>query len=53
MHLERRLKGWDQELKLVEGQTGEIQELCGAICTSVNRKCAIGGASCYGRRSIP
>ena len=28
--LERRLKGRDQLLKLVEGQAGEIQELCGA-----------------------
>src|SRR5947208_736863 len=28
--VERRLKGRDQLLKLVEGQAGEIQELCGA-----------------------
>src|SRR6266446_1686645 len=27
MRLEGRLKGWDQLLKLVEGQAGEIQEL--------------------------
>src|SRR2546426_10418925 len=30
MHLKCRLKGRDQLLKLVEGQAGEIQELCGA-----------------------
>jgi hypothetical protein len=30
MRLERGLKGQDEELKLVEGQTGQIQELCGA-----------------------
>jgi hypothetical protein len=26
MRLKRRLKGWDQLLKLVEGQAGEIQD---------------------------
>jgi len=31
MGLERALKGRDQQLKLVEGQAGEIEELCGAI----------------------
>jgi hypothetical protein len=31
MRLESRLKGRDEELKLVEGQAGEIEELCGAI----------------------
>jgi hypothetical protein len=30
MRLERRLKGRDEELKLVERQAGEIEELCGA-----------------------
>ena len=30
MRLERRLKGWDEDLKLLEGQAGEIQKLCGA-----------------------
>jgi hypothetical protein len=30
MRLERRLKGWDEGLKLVEGQAREIQELRGA-----------------------
>src|SRR5215510_2591611 len=30
MRLERRLKGWDEELKLVERQAGEIEELRGA-----------------------
>jgi hypothetical protein len=28
MRLERRLKGRDEELKLVERQAGEIEELC-------------------------
>ena len=27
MRLERRLEGWDELLKLVEGQAGQIQEL--------------------------
>jgi hypothetical protein len=31
MRLERGLKGRDQELKLVERQAGEIEELCGVI----------------------
>src|SRR5215470_4820030 len=31
IRLERRLKGRDQKLKLVERQTRQIQELCGAI----------------------
>jgi hypothetical protein len=31
MRLERGLKGRDEELKLVEGQAGEIEELCGVI----------------------
>jgi hypothetical protein len=31
MRLEGRLKGWDQLLKLVEGQAGQIQKLCGAV----------------------
>jgi hypothetical protein len=31
MRLERRLKGRDQELKRVERQTRQIQELGGAI----------------------
>jgi hypothetical protein len=31
MRLERGLKGRDEELKLVEGQAGKIEELCGAI----------------------
>src|SRR5438876_7378901 len=30
MRVERRLKGWKELLKLVEGQTGQIEELCGA-----------------------
>jgi hypothetical protein len=30
MRLERRFKGWDQELKLVERQAGKIEELCRA-----------------------
>ena len=30
MRLECRLKRRDQDLKLLEGQTGEIQECCGA-----------------------
>ena len=29
--LERRLKGRNELVKLVEGQAGQIQELCGAI----------------------
>jgi hypothetical protein len=29
MRVERRLKGWDEDLKLLEGQAGEIQELQG------------------------
>jgi hypothetical protein len=31
MRLERRLKGRDQELKLVKSQAGEIKEFCWAI----------------------
>jgi hypothetical protein len=31
MRVERGLKGRDQELKLVQSQAGEIEELCGAI----------------------
>jgi hypothetical protein len=31
MRLERCFEGRDQELKLVKGQAGDIQELCGAI----------------------
>jgi hypothetical protein len=30
MRLERGLEGRDEELKLVERQAGQIQELCGA-----------------------
>jgi len=30
MRVKRRLKGWDELLKLVESQAREIQELCGA-----------------------
>jgi len=30
MRLKRRLKEWDELLKLVESQAREIQELCGA-----------------------
>jgi hypothetical protein len=30
MRLERCLKGRHEELKLVERETGQIQELCGA-----------------------
>jgi hypothetical protein len=30
MRLERGLEGWDEELKLVQGQAGEIQERRGA-----------------------
>ena len=30
MRVERRLEGWNQVLKLVEGQAGQIQELHGA-----------------------
>jgi hypothetical protein len=28
--VERCLKGWDEDLKLLDSQAGEIQELCGA-----------------------
>jgi len=31
MRLERGLKGRDQELKLVQSQAGEIEELCEVI----------------------
>jgi len=31
MRLERRLAGWDELLKLVEGQAGHIQELQRAV----------------------
>jgi hypothetical protein len=31
MRVERRLEGWDERLKLVEGQAGQIQELQRAV----------------------
>jgi len=30
MRFERGLKGWDQALKLIEGETGQIEYLCRA-----------------------
>jgi hypothetical protein len=52
MHLERRLTGRDEALKLVERHAGAIEEL-GRACTSVNWTLTIRGAAFHGRHSIP
>ena len=44
MRLERGLKGRDELLKLVERHAGQMQELRGRACTSLNRTLAIRGA---------